>query len=187
MLVKRTAAGVAGQFKDMPKMTDISERLVVHRPEHEAARRLAAFAAERRNVDGSLNIALRLPSKLPALWKLPFERRSATLYSLTSAGDPHPTYSVSWSSKDGGPLPEFAGALAVERVALGDCFGLILCGHYQPPFGRLGALFHRAFGRRITHRSARDLLRTIADCVEHASLEPRPERRRPREAAAGLH
>src|ERR1035438_4809365 len=111
-------------------MTDISERRVVHCPEREDSHLLAAFVAAHRAGDGSLSIALRLPIKLFAAWKLSLERRGvASFYSLQAGGDPHPTYSVTWSPAGGGPYPEFAGALAVETLPFRECFGLILAGY----------------------------------------------------------
>jgi len=162
-------------------MTNICERLVVHCPEREAAHRLAAFVAEHRDGDGFLSLPLRLPVTMFATWKVTFERRAvATVYSLSSAGDSHPTYSVTWSSGDGGPFPEFAGALAVERSLLLDRFSLVLSGHYQPPFGAVGAVFDAGLGKRIAQGSVTGLLRSIADHVEHASAmrsDDRPPRR----------
>jgi hypothetical protein len=153
-------------------MTDICERLVVHCPQHEAAHRLAAFVAEHRSENGSLSIALRLPIAMFAAWKVTLERRAvASFYSLSSAADSYPTYSVAWSSAGGGAFPEFAGALAVERTLLRECFSLVLSGHYQPPFGAVGAVFDVGLGKRIARGSVRDLLRSIADHVERASAD----------------
>jgi hypothetical protein len=164
-------------------MTDICERRVVLCPEREAAHHLAAFVAAHRAGNGSLNIALRLPIKLFAAWKLPFERRGvASFYSLQSAADPHPTYSVTWSSKNAGPHPEFAGALAVEKIPYHDCFGLILSGYYQPPFGMVGALIDAGLGVRIAAGTARDVLRSIAGYIEQASAHGARDPSVPREA-----
>jgi hypothetical protein len=164
-------------------LTDISERRVVLCPEREAAHHLAAFVAAHRAGDGSLNIALRLPLKVFAAWKLPFERRGvASFYALQSIGDRHPTYSVTWASKDRGPYPEFAGALAVETSPYRDCFGLILSGHYQPPFGPVGALIDAGLGFHIAAGTARDLLRSIASYVEHAAAHGTRDAGMPREA-----
>jgi hypothetical protein len=151
------------------QMSDISERLVVHCPDREASRHLAAFIADHRVGDGTVRIALRLPISLFADRRTSIQRRVvATLYPLRSIEDPNPTYSVTWSPEGGGPFPGFAGALAVEKTPPDDCFGLVLSGHYEPPFGAAGALFDAALGRRIAHTSARDLLRSIADYVEYA-------------------
>jgi hypothetical protein len=150
-------------------MSDISERLVVHCPDREASRHLAAFIADHQTADGRVRITLRLPVGVFADRRSLVERRVvATLYPLRSIADAHPTYSVTWSPKGGGPFPEFSGALAVETSPADDCFGLIVSGHYDPPFGPVGAMFDAALGRRIAHASARDLLRSIADYVENA-------------------
>jgi hypothetical protein len=90
------------------------------------------------------------------------------LYPLHSISDPHPTYSVTWSPKTGVSFPEFAGALAVEKGPRDHSFGLIVSGHYESPLGGVGTMFDATLGRRITHESARDLLRSIADYVENA-------------------
>ena len=151
-------------------MSDISERLVVHCPDREASRHLAAFISEHTVGGGRVDIALRLPFTMFADRRAAIERRViATLHPLRAISDPHPTYSVSWTPKSGGPFPEFSGALAVEKSSLDDCFGLIVSGHYEPPFGRVGAMFDATFGRRIARAAARDLLQTIAGYVEKAS------------------
>ena len=66
-------------------MSDISERLVVHCPDREASRHLAAFVAEHNVGDGTLRIALRLPNSMFADRRALIERRVvATLYPLRS-------------------------------------------------------------------------------------------------------
>lgn len=150
-------------------MSDISERLVVHCPDHEASRHLAAFISDHQADDGTVRIVLRLPIGTFVDRRALIERQvCATLYPLKSMSDPQPTYSVTWSPKGGGPFPEFAGALAVQKTARDDSFRLIVSGHYEPPFGAIGALIDATLGRRIAHASARDLLRSIADYVENA-------------------
>jgi hypothetical protein len=150
-------------------MSDICERLVVHCPDREASQHLAAFIAEHHADDGTVRIPLRLPLTLFSDRRSLLERRViATLYPLRSISDPHPTYSVAWSPKGGGPFPDFSGALAVAKSAADDAFELIVSGHYEAPFGAAGALFDMTLGRRIAHTSARDLLRSIADYVENA-------------------
>ena len=153
-------------------MTDICERRVVRRPEHEASHCLAAFVAERRGGDGTARITLRLPFKMFSTWEASIERRViATIYPLHSLGDRYPTYSVSWSTQGAGPFPKFAGALAVEKLLRDDCFGLILSGHYEPPLGKAGALFDAVLGHRIARCSAQDLLRLVAARAENASIK----------------
>lgn len=150
-------------------MVDISERLIVHCPDLDASRHLAAFIGEHESADGSIRVPLRLPIGLFADRKSLIERRvMATLHPLQSIADPHPTYSVTWSSQAGAMFPEFAGALAVEKAPSDDCFGLLVSGHYEPPLGLGGTMFDATQGKRIAHASARDLLRTIADFVENA-------------------
>jgi hypothetical protein len=150
-------------------MTDICERLVVHCPDREASRHLSSFIAEHQVGDGTVSVALRLPINVFAQRRSLLERRIvATLYPLRSVSDPHPTYSVTWSPRAGGPFPEFAGALAVEKSAFDDCFGLLVSGHYDLRLGAVGDWIDATLGRRIAHASARNLLRSIADYVEKA-------------------
>jgi len=151
------------------EMADISERLVVHCPDREASRHLSSFIADHQVGDGTVSVKLRLPIHLFAERRSLLERRIvATLYPLRSVSDPHPTYSVTWSPRAGGPFPEFAGALAVEKSPFDDCFGLLVSGHYELCFGAVSDWIDAALGRRIAHASARDLLRAIADYVENA-------------------
>jgi hypothetical protein len=149
-------------------MTDFCERLVVHCPDQDASHYLAAFVAEHQVGDGTMRIALRLAIGRSADRRSLIERPVvATLYSLQSINDPHPTYSITWLPKGDGPSPEFAGALAVESSLQDDCFSLILSGHYER-FGGVGAMFGASRGRRIAHVSGRDVLRSIANQVENA-------------------
>ena len=151
-------------------MADICERHTVRRSERDASHRLAAFIRQLRDRDGTAHIALRLPLRMFATRKSPIQRRViARFYPIHSLGDEHSTYSVSWSAEGGGPFPEFAGALAVEKLPRDDCFGLILSGHYEPPMGKIGAMFDAILGNRIAHVSAQELLRSIAAHVENAS------------------
>jgi hypothetical protein len=150
-------------------MADICERCVVARMESDAPQALAAFVAEHRAGDGSLRIALRLPIPMFAAWRSAIERRGvADFYSLRTSSEHFPTYSVTWSTRDGGPFPVFAGALAIERLSDSDSFGLVLCGNYVPPLGRFGALFDAVVGHRIADATARDLLSDITDYIEAA-------------------
>jgi hypothetical protein len=152
-------------------MADICERIVVARMEREASLALAAFVAEHRAGDGSVRIALRLPIPMFAAWKSAIERRGvADFYSLRSSKEHFPTYSVTWSTRDGGPFPVFAGALAVERRHDSGSVGLVLCGNYVPPLGRFGALFDAVVGQRIANATARDLLGEIAAYIKALPL-----------------
>ena len=73
----------------------------------------------------------------------------------------YPAYAVSWLPKGGGPSPEFAGTLTVEKCRRDDCFGLILSGQYKA----LGAAIGVTRGNRIARVPARGVLRAIADYV----------------------
>jgi hypothetical protein len=149
-------------------MCEINERRIVHCPESEASQRLAAFVAERRLGDGSLNIAMRLPIAMLAAFKLPIERRGiASFYTLQSAADRRPTYSVSWTTKGGWPFSDFAGALAIEQVLLPQCIGLVLRGYYQPPHTHAGPSSDAETDWRVAHGLTRELLRSIAEYIEN--------------------
>ena len=164
-------------------MCEISERRIVHCRESESAHRLAAFVAERRLGDGSLNIALRLPIAMLTAFRLPIEGRGvASFYSLQSATDPRPTYSVSWTSKGGWPFPDFAGALAVEQVLLPHCFGLVLRGYFQQPFAHAGPSSDSETDWRVAHGLTSELLRSIAEYIENPPAPGAPELRSASEA-----
>ncbi len=151
-------------------MSDISERLLVHCPDCEASRHLAAFIDAHTVHGGRVRIALHLPLRLFTRRLGMIERQViATLYPIRSIDDPHPTYSVTWAAAGGGPFPEFSGALAVEKSVLDDAFGLIVTGHYDPPLGFVGTAFDRVFGHRIARAVAGDLLATIAHFAEGAA------------------
>jgi hypothetical protein len=108
-------------------MPDVSERLVVHCPDHEASHYLAAFVAEHQVGGGTMRIGLRLPISMLADRQMRIEHGViATLISAVMDRDPHPTYSVTWLPNGDGPSREFAGALAVEQSPHDDCFDLIL-------------------------------------------------------------
>jgi hypothetical protein len=172
-------------------MTDICERRVVRRLERDPSHCLAAFVAEHRARDGKVHITLRLPLRMFEKWKSPIVRRViATFYPLQSLRDEHPTYSVSWSARGGGPFPEFAGALAGAKLPCDDYFGLILSGHYEPPLGTMGALFDAILGHPIAHGLAQDLLQSIAAHLENASgpaVSMFRARKTPREKAARMN
>jgi hypothetical protein len=57
------------------QMTDVTERLVVHCPDHEASHYLTAFVADHQAGDGTVCIALRLRTSTLADRRPPIERR----------------------------------------------------------------------------------------------------------------
>jgi hypothetical protein len=140
------------------QMTDICERRVVNCPNHKASQYLAAFVAEHHVGNGTVHIELRRP--IVADRRRLTERPVVATLSLQST-KLYPTYAVSWLPKDGGPSPEFAGTLTVEKCRRDDCFGLILSGQYKPPAATTGA----TRGNRIARVPARSVLRAIADYV----------------------
>jgi hypothetical protein len=147
-------------------MSDARKR-IVRCPYDEAAQFLTAFIAQHRTGDGSARIALRLPAGIFAERRSLVERRlCATLYPLHSMSDQQQIYSVTWSLPAFGAYPEYSGALAVEKSAHDDCFGIFVSGDYgELPYTSSG---DATLLRRIAQASARELLRTIADYVENA-------------------
>ncbi len=74
------------------QMSHISERYVVHCPDREASRHVAAFVAKHQVADGTMRITLRLPLRMFADGRALVERGVvATLYPLHARCDPHPT------------------------------------------------------------------------------------------------
>jgi hypothetical protein len=140
-------------------MTVVRERRVVNCPNHKASQYLAAFVAEHRAGDGMVHIALRQPIFADRRRKT--EGTVVATLSLQSTSELYPAYAVSWLPKGGGPSPEFAGTLTVEKCRRDDCFGLILSGQYKP----LEATTRVTRGNRIACVPARGVLRAIADFV----------------------
>jgi hypothetical protein len=64
---------------------------------------------------------------------------------------------VSWSPKEGGPYPSFAGTLSIAEDAIGWS-RIEIDGTYKPPFGIAGAAFDAAVGNRIAQSTATELL-----------------------------
>ena len=64
---------------------------------------------------------------------------------------------VSWTPEGGGPYPTFEGTLSVADEGFGRS-RLDLYGSYKPPLGIVGATFDAAFGARIAHAVATELL-----------------------------
>ena len=150
-------------------MRDISDRLLVRCSYAQAAHYITSFVAEHQNGDEYARVTLSLPIRLFAERRTLVERSLiATLCPLTSANDSHPTYSLTWSPSAGVTLPSFAGALAVERVAREQSFGLMVSGHYESQSCEADSNSNAALERRVAHGSARELLRFIAAHVERA-------------------
>lgn len=140
---------------------------IVHCPYDDTGRFLNAFTALHRTGNGSARIALRLPVSIFAERRSLVERRLwATLYPLHATSDRHHVYSVTWSLRSVGAFPEFNGALAVDRGESEDSSVASLMGNYES-LSRTGPDDALLF-RRIAHACARELLRTIAEYVEHA-------------------
>jgi len=149
-------------------MSNISERLVVHCPYHEAPSYLASFFAKHQAAEDSVAcIALHLPGKMFADGFLTLARTVvATLYPVRSISDPNPRYLVIWSPKAGDWFPEFGGRLAFARSSHDNCLNLVVNSHYEVPLNRKGSLLDDACNRRIIHGSARALLRSAAHHIE---------------------
>jgi len=64
---------------------------------------------------------------------------------------------LTWTPKDGGPYPAFAGTLSVAQDAIGWS-RIEIDGKYSPPFGVAGAAFDAAVGHRIAQGTATELL-----------------------------
>jgi hypothetical protein len=146
-------------------MTDICERFVVHCPALDAPDYLAAFVADHKRRHGSAQTTLRIPIDA-LLHRRPMTELSAGASHWPKAiGEPYPAYSVTWLPDGNGTSAEFIGALAVEKVAQDDWFGLILRGHCAA-IGPAGAECNT--GCRLAKASPRTVLHAIANYVENA-------------------
>jgi len=149
-------------------MSNISERLVVRCPYHEAPPYLASFFAKHQIAkDRVACIALHLPEKLFADRHFMLAPAVvATLYPVQSISDPSPRYLVIWSPKVGDWFPELGGRLAFARSSRDNCLDLVINSHYEVPLNGKGSLLDDACNRRIIHGSARALLRSAAHHIE---------------------
>jgi hypothetical protein len=152
-------------------MSDISERLDLHCPDHEATRHLADFIGQHLTAGGAFAMTFRLPGKVFASRRGPCERQVyAQLWTLHSASDPCQTYSVDLAHTFGSS-PFFSGALAVRTTPADDCAAFVLAGNYEP---RNAAVVDTLSDRttaehRLAQASTSYLLRSIAAYVQVAS------------------
>src|SRR5664279_3163455 len=148
-------------------MSNISERLVVHCPYHEAPSYFASFFAKYQVAGGNRAcIALHLPVRMFADRLLSLAHIViATLYPVHSISDPNPRYLVIWSPNAGDWFPEFGGRLAFARSARDNCLDLIINSHYEVPLNGAESMLDDAVNRRIIHGSARALLRSAANHI----------------------
>ena len=151
-------------------ISDISPRLDVLSPDHEATRHVTTFIHQHVVDVGVVAVLLRLPKKTFENCRPPLESRVyATLSALRSAGDLHQTYSLDLAHNDDRTLPYFSGALAIHASIADDSVGFFLAGQFRPTGGIIGTLSDLTLGRRIAQASASNLLHTIATYVKVAS------------------
>ncbi len=77
-------------------------------------------------------------------------------------------WSVDWQPKDGGPYPDFSGALTIRADEDYNTCWLELRGEYEPPLGTVGAAFDAVLGSRIASSTARAFLERIGSAIERA-------------------
>jgi hypothetical protein len=151
-------------------ISDISSRIDVLCPDHEAAHHLAAFIDQHVVDVGVVVIPLRLSKKTFGHCEPPLESRVyATLSALRSAGDLHQTYSLDLAHNGDPTLPYFSGALAIHGSIANDRVGFFLAGQYRPTGGIIGTRSDPTLGQRIAQASASNLLHIIATYVKVAS------------------
>lgn len=75
-------------------------------------------------------------------------------------------WTVHWTPSNGGPFPEFNGALTVRADEDYMTCALELRGNYEPPLGLPGALFDTVLGSRIASATAREFLKEIGTRIE---------------------
>jgi hypothetical protein len=103
--------------------TDISERRVINCPNHKASQYLGAFVAKHQVGDGmgahrtatADRCGPPRPDHPPSLQRCLYYQRAGSIPPMPLVGRP----------TGGGPSPEFAGTLTVEKCRRDDCFGLI--------------------------------------------------------------
>jgi hypothetical protein len=145
-------------------MSNISERLVVHCPYHEAPSYLAGFFAKYQ-VKHESNACIALHRRVKRFANQPstIARSVVTLvYPLHSISDPDPRYFVIWARETGKRFPEIAGTLTFAKSSRDNCFDLIINSHYESP------MLDASLSRLTFHGLAGDLLRSIGNHVESA-------------------
>jgi hypothetical protein len=75
-------------------------------------------------------------------------------------------WTLHWMPSDGGPFPEFNGALTVRADEDYTTCALELRGTYEPPLGVPGAMFDTILGSRIASATAREFLKEIGMQIE---------------------
>ncbi len=75
-------------------------------------------------------------------------------------------WTVQWTPHGGGAYPDFEGTLTVRADEDYNSCILELQGHYEPPFGMVGAAFDAVLGSRIASATAREFLRRIGRDIE---------------------
>lgn len=75
-------------------------------------------------------------------------------------------WKVHWTPAQGGPFPDFDGALTVRAAEEYSESILELQGEYTPPLGQPGKIFDAVVGHRIASNTAQTLLKTIGDEME---------------------
>lgn len=76
---------------------------------------------------------------------------------------------VQWTPKAGAPYPEFIGEIVLRADPAIGVPVLELSGDYLPPFGPPGRAFDLLVGTKIASATARNVLRKMADAIEHAT------------------
>ncbi len=170
-------------------ISEISARLDVRCPDHEATRHVTRFIEQHVVDAGVVAITLRLPKKAFKNCGTPLEGRVyATLSALRSADDLHQTYSLELAHDRDRRLPYFSGALAIHASIADDGVGFFLAGQYRPTGGIIDRQSDLALGHRIAQASASNLLRTIATYVKVASAHNQAARagKRPYVSPSGV-
>lgn len=99
-------------------------------------------------------LGLPLPGALTHHVAVNFRRQR----DRTEAGRVHDEIAFNWNARSHW-LPDFHGILRFRIESLRT--RVILSGEYQPPLGRVGAVFDRLIGRRLSVATSRDLVNLL--------------------------
>jgi hypothetical protein len=132
------------------------------------------YARARQYLQESIEGSMRKGSAtaLPLKASLPLLKGSIEKNVLVSYGrgqDPlkfDEPWLVHWTPEDGGPYPDFDGALTVRADESYRRAILELRGEYRPPLGTFGQAFDLVLGARIAAGTARGLLNEIGAVME---------------------
>lgn len=150
-------------------MTELRESIDVPLTSAQARDAILRYFETRRNGDGEIEIALRLPLSdfgLPGGVEIAHPVR-VSVRRRRDQQNLNDEIAISWkASEDGLVYPAFSGWLIVWSEDQPKRSFIELRGTYEPPLGNAGVIFDAAVGRRIAEHTARLFLEDLRKAVD---------------------